>query len=466
MSHSVEPKAQTKAQVWVLALTSVASLMIALDVLVVSTALDQIGKDFAAPVEALGWTVNAYILSFAVLLMTAAAAGDRYGRRRMFVVGLLVFTAASAGCALASTVEWLIAARAVQGVGAAILMPMALAQVTAAYPPEQRSWALGVYSSVTALSSVLGPVVGGAITYGLAWQWIFWLNVPIGVVAAFLAFNRLPEAFGPPARADAVGLGLVTAAVLCLVLGMVRGNDIGWANAQTISFMAAGAACAVLFVVWERRCAEPMIPMGLFKIAPFAAGNAAMFLLNGAVMSAIFFMAQFQQVVLKQDALDAGLRLLPWGIALFITAPKAGALAERFGESLTVVIGLSLQGSGLAWLAVIAEPHVTYGAMVVPMIAAGAGFAMAIPIVQKSVVGAVAVSQIGKASGVLSMIRQLGGAFGVAISVAAFAWLGGRASAQDFSKGFAAAGATASLLSFAGAIAGVWLSARQAGESR
>jgi EmrB/QacA subfamily drug resistance transporter len=464
VGHSVEPnvemKTQTKTQIWVLALTSVASLMIALDVLVVSTALDQIGKDFAAPVEALGWTVNAYILTFAVLLMTAAVAGDRYGRRRMFVVGLLIFTAASAGCALATSVGWLIAARAIQGVGAAILMPMALAQVTAAYPPEQRSWALGIYSSVTALSSVLGPVVGGAITFGLAWQWIFWLNVPVGLVAALFALRQLPEAFGPPARADLAGLGLVTASVLGLVLGLLRGNDIGWANAQTIAFLACGVACAVLFVAWERRCAAPMMPMSLFRIRTFAAGNAAMFLLNGAIMSAIFFMAQFQQVVLRQDALAAGLRLLPWGIALFVTAPKAAALAERFGERLTVVVGLSLQGAGLAWFALIADPQVTYGAMVAPMIVAGAGFAMAIPVVQKGVVSAVAATEIGKASGVLSMIRQLGGAFGVALTVAVFAWLGSRAGAAEFSRGFAGAGVVAALLSFGGAIAGAWLPGR------
>jgi EmrB/QacA subfamily drug resistance transporter len=458
VSHSIEPKAQT----WVLALTSVASLMIALDVLVVSTALDQIGRDFEAPVEALGWTVNAYVLTFAVLLMTAAVAGDRYGRRRLFVVGLLVFTAASAGCAMASSVGWLIAARAVQGVGAAILMPMALALVTVAYPPEQRGWALGVYSSVTALSSVLGPVVGGAVTYGLAWQWIFWLNVPIGLIAALFAVNRLPETFGPPAGTDLVGLGLVTAGVLGLVLGLVRGNDLGWASGQTIGFLAGGTACAVLFVGWERRCAEPMVPMSLFGITTFAAGNAAMFLLNAAVMGAIFFMAQFQQVVLKRDALDAGLRLLPWGIALFVTAPRASAIAQRLGESGAVLLGLALQGSGLAWLALTAAPDVTYGAMVAPMIAAGAGFAMAIPIVQKSVVSAVAAPQIGKASGVLSMIRQLGGAFGVAITVAAFALLGNRANADDFSRGFAAASAVASVLSFAGAVAAFWLPARRA----
>jgi EmrB/QacA subfamily drug resistance transporter len=431
--------------------------MIALDVLVVSTALDQIGRDFRAPVEALGWTVNAYVLTFAVLLMTATVAGDRYGRRRMFVIGLLLFTAASAGCALAGSVGWLIAARAIQGVGAAILMPMALAQVTAAFPPERRSWALGIYSSVTALSSVLGPVVGGAITYGLAWQWIFWLNVPIGLMAAFLALRRLPEAFGLPAKPDLIGLALVTVAVLALVLGLVRGNDLGWRNPQTIAFLATGVACGIVFARWEQRCTEPMVPMSLFKITPFAAGNAAMFLLNGSVMGAIFFMAQFQQVVLKQDALDAGLRLLPWGIALFATAPRAAAVAERCGESLTVVFGLALQGGGLAWLAWVATPDVSYGALVTPMIAAGIGFGMAIPIVQKGVVSAVAAAQIGKAAGVLSMIRQLGAAFGVALAVAAFALLGSRANAADFSRGFAAAGAVTALLSFAGAIAAVWL---------
>ena len=462
MIPSIQPKAQTwkaqsKTQIWVLALTSVASLMIALDVLVVSTALDQIGRDFHAPVAALGWTVNAYTLTFAVLLMTAAVAGDRFGRSRMFVIGLLLFTAASAGCALATSVGWLIAARAVQGVGAAILMPMALAQVTAAYPPEQRSWALGVYSSVTALSSVLGPVVGGAITYGLAWQWIFWLNVPIGLVAALLAFRRLPEAFGPAAKADVVGLGLVTAGVLALVLGLVQGNDLGWTSAVTIGLVAAGVACGVAFVRWEQRCAAPMVPMSLFKITSFAAGNAAMFLLNGAVMGAIFFMAQFQQVVLQQDALNAGLRLLPWGIALFVTAPRAAGFAGRFGESVTAMLGLALQGTGLAWLAFIATPTVAYGAMVAPMIAAGVGFGLAIPIVQKSVVSAVAAAQIGKASGVLSMIRQLGGAFGVAVAIAAFTLTGSRASAADFSHGFAAAAAITALLSFAGAGTALWL---------
>jgi EmrB/QacA subfamily drug resistance transporter len=454
----VSVSAQSSTQRWVLALTSAASLMIALDVLVVATALDQIGKEFGAGVEALQWTINAYTLTFAVLLMTATVAGDRFGRRRIFVLGLVVFSLASAACALATNIGSLIAARAVQGVGAAILMPMALAGVSAAYPAERRTWALGVYSSVTALSSVFGPVVGGAITYGLAWQWIFWLNVPAGLIVAGFVFYRLPEAFGPPARADLAGLGLVTAGVLSLVLGLIRGNDIGWASAQTVGLLAAALIFGAAFVGWERRCKEPMVPMSLFQIMPFAAGNIAMFLLNGALMSSVFFMAQFLQVVLQRDSFAAGLCLLPWGIALFVTAPRAAAMGQRFGAAATAASGLVVQGVGLSWLAAIARPQVAYGALVAPMIAAGAGFAIAIPVVQMKVVSAVGAAQIGKASGVLSMIRQLGGAFGIAITVAIFAAFGSRASADDFSRGFAAASAAASLLSFGGAIAALWLS--------
>jgi EmrB/QacA subfamily drug resistance transporter len=465
LNHVSDP-IKPGVQVWVLTLTSAASLMIALDALVVSTALDQIAKDFSAPVEALGWTVNAYTLTFAVLLMTASVIGDRYGRRRTFVVGLLVFTGASAACAIAPNIEWLIAARALQGVGAAFLMPLALAQVTAAFPPERRSWALGVYSSVTALSSVLGPVVGGAITFGLSWQWIFWLNIPIGLIAAFFSSFRLPEAFGPDSSLDLPGAGLVTIGALTFVLALVQGNEIGWASTPIIALAVVAIVSVVLFVYLERRRVDPMVPMSLFANAPFSAGNVAMFFLNGALMGAIFFMAQFQQVVLKQDALNAGIRLLPWGIALFVTAPRAAAIARRLGEPLTVALGMTLQGLGLSWLALIASPAVSYAALVAPMILAGAGFAMAIPIVQKSVVSAVTGAQIGKASGILSMIRQLGGVFGIAVCVAAFAIFGSRASAEAFSRGFSAASAVAALLSFSGAIAAFWLSTTDAAALR
>jgi EmrB/QacA subfamily drug resistance transporter len=326
------------SKIWVLVLTSVASLMVALDAMVVSTALSESGREFGASIESLEWTVNAYTISFAVLLMTAAVMGDRFGRRRLFAAGLGLFVAASAACALAPNIGWLIAARAVQGVGAAAVMPLALAQLSAAFPPERRGWALGIYSSVTALSSVVGPVVGGAITQGLAWQWIFWLNVPIGLLVVVLTFSRLRETFGPGTAADISGLALATGGVLSVVWGLVRANAVGWGSPEILASLAAGALLVALFVAWELRCAAPMIPMRLFRLRAFAAGNAAMFLLNGALMSAIFFMAQFQQIALGQGPLAAGLRLLPWGIALVIVAPKAGALAERLGESSVVVL--------------------------------------------------------------------------------------------------------------------------------
>src|SRR3954465_8327705 len=251
------------SRTWVLVLTSVASLMVALDALVVTTALSAIRLDLHASIEELEWTVNAYTLSFAVLMMTAAALGDRFGRRRWFVTGVALFTAASAACALAPGVGWLIAARAVQGAGAALVMPLALALLSAAYPPERRGAALGIFSGVTGLAVLGGPVVGGAITQGIAWQWIFWLNVPLGLVLAPLARTRLAESFGPAARIDVPGLALVTGAALGLVWGLVRGNASGWDSAEVVGALAAGAALLAAFVAWERRGAAPRLPARL-----------------------------------------------------------------------------------------------------------------------------------------------------------------------------------------------------------
>jgi MFS family permease len=220
---------------WVLALTSAASFMVALDALVVSTALASIRQDFGASIEALQWTVNAYNLSFAVLLLTGAALGDRFGRRRMFIVGLSVFTLASAGCAVAPNAAWLIAGRALQGAGGAMLVPLAMALLSAAVPPEERAKVLGLFSGITGLALVGGPVIGGLIVQAAAWHWIFWLNVPIGVITILLATSRLPESRGPLAALDIGGLVLASAASLALVLGLARANTEGWASTEVCS---------------------------------------------------------------------------------------------------------------------------------------------------------------------------------------------------------------------------------------
>jgi EmrB/QacA subfamily drug resistance transporter len=452
----------TTKQKWVLGLTSLASLMVALDVLVVSTALSTIRAQLHASVGQLEWTVNAYALSFAVLLMTAAAIGDRFGRRRLFAVGLGLFVAASVACALASGIGWLITARAFQGAAGAIVAPLAISLLSAAFPPEHRGKALGIFGGVTGLAVLGGPVVGGAITQGLAWQWVFWLNVPIGLIAIPLVLARMQESHGPRAKLDVAGLALVTGAALGLVWGLVRGNSVGWGSAEVLGTLVGGVALAIAFVIVELRVSEPMLPMRLFCSRAFAIGNAANFLMYGALFSAVFFMAQFQQVVLHQSPFDAGLRLLPWTGAVFLVAPLAGAMVDRIGERPFVVVGLLLQAAGLAWVALIARAGLPFAQMIPPLVIAGAGMSMAVPAAQNAIMSSVAVPDIGKASGTFSTTRQLGAAFGLAIVVAVFTGAGSYATPASFSAGFGPAIGVSAALSLAGAIAGLALRTRPA----
>jgi EmrB/QacA subfamily drug resistance transporter len=441
----------------VLGLASLASFIVILDAMVVVTALTALRRHLGASLADLEWTVNAYTLSFAVLLMSAASFGARLGRRRAFAAGLTIFALSSAGCALAPDAAALIAARAVQGAGAATIMPMALALLNAAFPPARRGWAIGIYGGVTALAAVAGPVLGGAVTQGLGWQWIFWLNVPVALAAVPLVLSRVGETAGPGGAVDLPGLVLVTAAALGLVWGLVRGNTVGWGSAEVIGTLAGGAVAAVAFAAWERRAARPMLPARLFHSPAFSAGNAAIFTINASLTGVIFLMPQFQQVVAGQDPLGAGLRLLPWGIAPFLVGPRAGALADRIGERVLVVTGALLQAAGVAWIAATAGPGTGYPALITPMTIIGAGFALAIPAVTRSVTSTVPPADIGTASGAFTTMRQLGGAFGVAIVGAAFAATGSYASPGAFSRGFTTAFAVAAGLALAGAATGTIL---------
>ena len=446
---------------WVIALTGVGSLMAALDTLVVATSLSTIRVDLGASVTALEWTVNAYNLSFAVLLMTATALGDRYGRRNQYAIGMALFTAASAACALAPDAGWLIAARAVQGAGAALVMPLGLALLTAAFPPERRGAAIGIFSAITGLSVATGPLVGGAVVEGLDWEWIFWLNVPIGLVAVPLVLTRLRESRGPDARLDLPGLALVTGGALGIVWGLVRGNPAGWGSAEVLAALTAGGLLLVAFVAWELRARAPMLPMSLFRSRAFAASNAAMFFTFASLFSAVFFFAQFMQTGLGYGPLEAGLRLMPWTVTFITVAPVAGALADRIGERAPMVLGLSLQAIGMAWMAAIAEPGVAYTSMLAPLIVAGVGVSMAIPSAQSSAVGSVATEAIGKAAGTNSMMRELGGVFGIAVVVAVFAGAGGYASPTEFVDGFAPAIGVGGAFALAGAAVALALPGRR-----
>jgi EmrB/QacA subfamily drug resistance transporter len=447
---------------WVVVLTAIGSLMAALDTLVVSTALSTIRLDLGASVEQLEWTVNAYNLSFAVLLMTGAALGDRFGRRNLYAVGLGLFTAASAACALAPSVGVLIAARAVQGAGSALLMPLGLALLSAAFPPERRGAAIGIFSAITGLAVASGPLVGGAVVQGLAWQWIFWVNVPIGALAIPLVLTKMRESHGTDTGLDIPGLALVTGGVLGLVWGLVRGNQAGWDSPEVLGSLALGALLIGAFVLWELRAREPMLPMGFFRSRAFSAGNAAIFLTFASLFGAVFFYAQLLQTGLGYGPLGAGLRLMPWTATFMTVAPIAGALVDRVGERPFMVAGLTLQAAGLAWLALIAEPGMAYSQMLAPFIVGGVGVSMAIPAAQNSVLGSVAEGALGKAAGTNSMMRELGGVFGVAIVVAVFAGAGSYASAQAFVDGFSPAILVAAALALGGAAAGLALPGRRA----
>jgi len=451
----------TTTRRWILALTSLASLMVALDALVVTTALSTIRIDLGASIEELEWTVNAYSLSFAVLLMTGAVLGDRFGRRRMFAAGIGLFTAASAACALAPDVGTLIAARTVQGAGAALVMPLALALLTAGFPAEQRGKAMGLFSAVTGLAVLGGPVVGGAITEGLDWEWIFWLNVPIGLAVIPLALARLEESFGPRRPLDLPGVALVTGGSLGLVWGLVRGNSAGWGSLEVVGMLALGALLVAGFVAWELQAPAPMLPLRVFRSHGFSAGNAANFFQFASLFGAVFFMAQFLQTGLGYGPLGTGLRMLPWTATLTLVAPFAGVLADRFGERPFIAGGLLLQSAGMAWIALIADPGMAYGELIAPLIVAGSGTSMAMPAMQSAVLGAVAPSDIGHASGTFATLRQLGAAFGLAILVAVFAGAGSYVSPAAFADDFAPAIGVSAGLACAGALAALLVPGRR-----
>jgi EmrB/QacA subfamily drug resistance transporter len=460
MMGSGSTQTRKTATAWVIALTAIGSLMAALDTLVVSTSLSTIRLDLGASIEDLEWTVNAYNLSFAVLLITAAALGDRYGRRAFYAIGLGLFAGASAASALAPNVGILIAARAVQGAGAALLLTLGLTLLSAAFPPEKRGTAIGLFSAVTGIAVAVGPLVGGAIAEGIDWTWIFWLNVPIGLAAIPFVLRRIEESFGGDTRLDVPGLALIGSAGFAIVWGLVRGNSAGWDSLEIIGALAAGVVLAVAFIAWELRAAEPMLPMHFFRSRAFSAGNAAIFLTLASLFGAVFFFAQMLQTALGYGPLDAGLRLMPWTATFITVAPLAGSLVDRFGERRFMVAGLSLQALGMGWIAVIADSGLTYSEFLTPSIVAGVGVSMAIPAAQNSVVGSFSLEEVGKAAGANSMMRELGGVFGVAVSAAVFAGAGSFASPEAFLDGFAPAVAVLAAFSALGATVALALPGR------
>src|SRR4051812_412351 len=427
--------AHKQSMVWTFIITSVALFMVTLDNLVVTTALPVIRVDLHSGLSGLEWTVNAYTLTFAVLLLTGAALGDRFGRRLMFTIGLSIFTLASAAAALAPTIGALDAARALQGLGGAIVLPLTLTILSSAVPAERRGLVLGAWGGISGLAVALGPLVGGAVVDGVSWHWIFWLNVPIGLVLIPLAARRLQESYGPATRLDLPGLGLASAGLFGIVWGLVRGNSLGWASPEIVGALVAGAALLAGFVAWELRTETPMLPMRFFRNRTFALANVASLFMYFGMFGSIFLLAQFFQTVQGYSPLGSGLRILPWTAMPIIVAPIAGALSDRIGGHRLMGLGLALQAIGLAWIATVSTPTTAYSALVIPFAISGAGMALFFAPVANVVLSSVSPEEEGQASGANNAVRELGGVFGVAVLASLFAHYGGYTSGEAFVDG-------------------------------
>jgi EmrB/QacA subfamily drug resistance transporter len=395
--------------------------MCALDALVVVTALPTIGHDLRASQSTLQWTVNAYGITWAAFMITAAALGDRFGRRRMFTAGVALFTASSVACALAPDMGTLIAARAAQGVGAATVLPLSLTILAGVFPPERRGTMIGIWGGIGGIAIAAGPLIGGGLTQALSWHWIFWINAPIGVAVLALSGLRLAESQGPGRRLDLPGAVLVSAGAAALIWSLARTSGLGWGNAEVVGGFVAGTALVAGFIWWEGRAPEPMVPLGLFRNLGFTAANATSFLMTGALLSAGVYVSVYLQFVHGDSPLRAGVHFLPMMAAPLFVAPLSGMLSDKVGRRVLIVSGLVVEGVGLSWFAVVGTAAAGYGALVPPMVLAGVGLSMAQTTTPTAALGAVPPAEMGKASGVNGSLTRFGGAFGVAVTTAVFA---------------------------------------------
>jgi EmrB/QacA subfamily drug resistance transporter len=426
----------SRKRAWTLGIVSLGLFMVVLDNLVVNVALPSIHRDLGASIQALEWTVNAYTLAYTVLLLTGAALGDRFGRKRMFIAGIALFTLASAGSALAPSADALIAARAVQGVGAAIATPLTLTLLAAAFPPDRRGMAIGVWSGISGIAVALGPLVGGAMTQLASWHWVFWINVPVGLALVPLAAIRLDESYGPAkSRLDLSGLLYGSLGLFGIVFGLVRSQSLGWGSTEVVVSLAAGAALVVAFVINELRSESPMLPMEFFAKRGFAVTNVVSLAMYFGMFGSIFFLSQFFQNVLGNSPLQAGIKLLVWTGATMVVAPLAGIFSERFGARWFMVAGLTLQAIALGWLASVANVHSSYVSLIGPFILAGAGMALVFAPSANAVLASVRSDQAGQASGATNTIRELGGVLGIAVLSTVFTSQGGYGSPQAFVHG-------------------------------
>ncbi|MET8976497.1 MFS transporter [Streptomyces sp. NPDC004539] len=440
---------------------SVPMFMVALDNLVVSTTLHTLAVDLEASTQELQWFVNAYVLGFACLLMTGAALGDRFGRRRVFVAGIALFTLASAGCGLADSSGQLIAFRAVQGFGAAAVMPLSLTLLSQAVPDRLRGLALGVWSGVSGLAVAMGPVVGGAVVEGLDWRWIFWVNVPVCVVAIPLVYVALRESRLPGTRLDLGGMVLAATGLCAVVWGTVHGEPDGWTSGTVLGAFTAGTVLLAAFVAWEARAPQPMLPLSFYRIRAFTLTNVVSAAMYFGVFGSLFLLSQYLQIAPPRTPLEAGVRTLPWTLMPMVVAPVAGLLTDRVGGGRLMALGLFLQGAGLGWINLVAGTDTPYSALVWPMVVAGIGMGFVFAPTAAVVLGSVDKEYAGKASGANSTVREVGGALGIAVLGTVFVAHGDSGSPQGFVDGLGPAVWVGVAVVFAGAVCALGIPRKQ-----
>jgi EmrB/QacA subfamily drug resistance transporter len=444
----------------ILAAVGIPTFMGSLDNLVVSTALPVIRTELNASITDLQWFVNAYTLPFAAFLLTAAVLGDRIGRRRMFLAGIALFTVASAGAAL-STEPWqLTATRALQGLGGAAIAPLSLTLLAQAVPDRLRNVAVGIWGGITGLGVALGPVVGGAVVDGLTWNWIFWVNVPIGAVALVLAAAVLDESRGGARRLDPLGLLLSASGMLLLIWGIVDGPERGWTTGRVPVMLGAGVALIAGFLFWQSRNGTPMLPLSLFRSRGFSLVNAVTLTFSAGAFGAVFLLAQFFQVVQGLTPLESGLRTLPWTAAPMVVAPLAGIFGARLGVRNLIVAGQLFLAAGLLWIGLATSTDVSYGRLVVAFALAGIGMGLTFAPISTMTLASVTEEQRGVASGTNNTIREFGVAAGVAALSSIFSTYGGFAGRQDFVNGLTPAVLTGAAIIAAGAVVAAFLPRR------
>lgn len=449
----------------VVAAASLPMFMATLDNLVMTNALPVLHEKLGTSVEQLQWFVNAYTLTFASAILLLSALGDRYGRRTVFLIGIGVFTAGSILAALSTDPGQLIAARALQGLGGAGVMPLSLALLTGAVSPQRRPLAIGIWGGVSGLGVAAGPLIGGAIMSGWSWQAIFWINVPVAVVAIPLALFGLRNDFGARARIDLLGTLLVGAGVFALVHAIVRGNDDGWDTLGVVAELVAGGVLLIAFLVWEWRSPAPLMPLRLFRDRSFTMTNVVGFGFSFGAMGAVFILIQYMQVVQGATPFEAALRTTPWTMAPMIVAPLAGIIAPRVGTRVLMVTGLLLQGGALTWLAAQMSTTTPYADMVAPFVMAGIGMGLVFAPSATALLATLGLADHAKASGVNSTMREIGIALGTAVLTAVFLGAGGQLMPGLYVTAAQPAVLTGAGVLFATAVAALWLPAGRSATS-